>query len=593
MSYGIVDIKHMGDALRNTGYKSVSNAAAEIVDNSIEAGASDVFVILSETINRKSGRKIVGEIAFLDNGIGMNEEVLGKCLGIGATTRTARKGMGRFGVGLPQASLYACPRVEVYSWQNGFENCKKVFLDINAVKNGTQTDIADPVSTSLPDAYARYISYRTENKAYDFSKSGTLVLWKDCDRITPSTRVPLMDHLQRMLGKKFRHYIHEGKTEITVIPDEQQDGYRIVQPNDPLYLMEDNYVLCDPLKPDVACTGSSIHEGCIPAFVPWPEESGGDGTIRVPVKYYTSDGEVADSTVTITFSVVNRLFYDESAFPHGKNPGNCQFGKKFAKENAGISIVRAGREIDFGKFDYYEEVNEPTHRWWGCEIAFEPELDELFGVANNKQFVDLRMIAKEDKDEDVVPTIWDQLSTIIMGNIKSMLARNEEIRKKTRSGDSNKKIPLVDIINVVEAENEDGLAPVAEPSESDVVNAEQILIDQGNDHPTQDDVKAFFNNKLNLLYQAQGERGVPFDYRIVGSTVVLTINTQHKLYTEFLNGLNEGEDLTFKLVLAAAAMALSSTDARQKKANDAFVQQWYSRINQYIEEQLDPTVIDE
>lgn len=135
MGASIVDIRNMGDALRNTGYKNIESAVAEIIDNSVEANAKNIFVILREGI-ATSGRKVVTEIGFLDNGDGMSGDTLEKCLGIGASTRHARKGMGRFGVGLPQASLYACPEIEVYSWQNGIENAQKVYLDINKIKDG-------------------------------------------------------------------------------------------------------------------------------------------------------------------------------------------------------------------------------------------------------------------------------------------------------------------------------------------------------------------------------------------------------------------------------------------------------------------------
>lgn len=63
MGKSIVDIKHMGDALRNTGYKNIESAVSEIIDNSVEAGAKDIFLILSEEIS-KSGRKVVSEIGF-------------------------------------------------------------------------------------------------------------------------------------------------------------------------------------------------------------------------------------------------------------------------------------------------------------------------------------------------------------------------------------------------------------------------------------------------------------------------------------------------------------------------------------------------
>ena len=157
MAHEIVVVQQMGDALRNTGYKSIESAISEIIDNSIEALAKDVFIIISEKLDVNTGRKHVDEIAFLDNGTGMDFDQLGACLGIGFSTRGERRGMGRFGVGLPQSSLYACPCVEVYSWQNGYDNCKKVFLDIEKVKTGEQKVIDDPILEKIPNKYKKFL----------------------------------------------------------------------------------------------------------------------------------------------------------------------------------------------------------------------------------------------------------------------------------------------------------------------------------------------------------------------------------------------------------------------------------------------------
>lgn len=216
MGKSIVDIKNMGDALRNTGYKNIVSAVSEIIDNSVEANAKNIFLILREGI-AASGRKVVKEIGFLDNGDGMNSDILGSCLGIGSSTRKARKGMGRFGVGLPQASLYACPEIVVYSWQDGVENAQKVYLDINKIKDGEQTEIEDPIGSSIPEPYTSYIKYQTLTETYDFSKSGTLVIWKNCDRIKPKTRGPLVDTLEFNLGQKFRYFIHDGVSRIKMM----------------------------------------------------------------------------------------------------------------------------------------------------------------------------------------------------------------------------------------------------------------------------------------------------------------------------------------------------------------------------------------
>ena len=52
---------------------------------------------------------------------------------------------------------------------------------------------------------------------------------------------------------------------------------------------------------------------------------------------------------------------------------------------AGVSIVRAEREIDYGWYFMGTKRKENYDDWWRCEIRFNPELDELFGVTNTKQ----------------------------------------------------------------------------------------------------------------------------------------------------------------------------------------------------------------
>ena len=100
MGQSIVQIRQMGDALRSSGYKSIDSAVADLIDNSIEAGAHDVFVIMREHIDPETHTKVVYEFGILDNGCGMEISKLASCLGIGFTTKSDRRGMGRFGVGL-------------------------------------------------------------------------------------------------------------------------------------------------------------------------------------------------------------------------------------------------------------------------------------------------------------------------------------------------------------------------------------------------------------------------------------------------------------------------------------------------------------
>lgn len=594
MGKSIVDIKNMGDALRNTGYKNIESAVSEIIDNSVEANAKNVFVILRENV-AVSGRKVVTEIGFLDNGEGMSAEILGGCLGIGASTRQARKGMGRFGVGLPQASLYACPEIEVYSWQNGVENTKKVYLDINKVKEGIQTELDDPEDVNIPADYAGYIEYNTLTEKFDFSKSGTLVIWKNCDHVCPKTRGPLIEHLGFALGQKFRYFIHNGDCKIKIICHENQEAPVDVAPNDPMFLMEDNLVLCNPATPGKKYKPGEM-DGLEPPFELYTAKGTSPGEFEIPIKYINRNGEVTSSNVTIRFSIVKDIFYDETAFPGAQSPGNSELGKHAARLE-GISVIRANREIDFRRFDFYNVINEPQHRWWGCEIIFTPELDEAFGVANNKQYVELRQadVQEFDPEERDVPTVWEQLAPYITHTIKAMYAQNEETRKNTRSFEETKS-PSTEIINTVEndpanAEFDDEKSDVPPVSEEEAVQrGKEELKDFGFENPTDEQGAAFINNHVNIMYADRGERSPAFDYKPVLKTTVITINTSHKFYTSFLSKIYNSDDVktTFELFLASLIQSIRNTDQYQQVENDRLVNTWYAKLNNYISEQLNP-----
>ena len=595
MGKSIVDIKNMGDALRNTGYKNIASAVSEIIDNSVEARAKNIFVILREGV-AASGRKVVTELGFLDNGEGMNSDVLGSCLGIGASTRQARKGMGRFGVGLPQASLYACPEVEVYSWQGSVDNAQKVYLDINKIKNGEQTEIEDPIKDRIPEPYAGYIRYQTMVETYDFSQSGTLVIWKKCDRISPKTRGPLTEKLEFSLGQKFRYFIHEGVSKIKIVCDENPDVAVDVAPNDPLFLMDDNCVLCDPSEPKRVYKAGQKATAEAP-FEMYTAKGTGTGEVEVPVKYIDKNGTVMVSSVLVRFSIVKNKFYDETAFRKGTNPGNYALGKHAAKME-GISVIRAKREIDFRRFDFYNVINEPQHRWWGCEIIFEPELDEIFGVANNKQYVELKRTDVNDLDTDEadIPPVWEQLSMTIIPTIKAMYAQNEETRNNTRTFDRNTN-PSTDIINIVE--NDPAIADFENNQDEDaeMPSAEEVaeigkkeLKELGYENPTNEQGTAFINNSVNFVYADKGERASAFDYKTVLNTTVITINTSHKFYISFLNKIytNAEVKITFELFLASLIQSVKKLDSYQKIENDRLMTNWYNRLNNYISEQLNP-----
>lgn len=594
MGHEFIKISTMVDALRNTGYKSIESAMSEIIDNSIQWYSKNIFVIMSEELNSKTGRNNINEIAFIDNGSGMDTEVLAKCLAYGETTHKSRKGMGRFGVGLPQSSMYACPLVEVYSWYDGYDNCQKVVLDINAVKKQEKTELDDPVSCKVPEKYKKYLKYKVEIneeiKEYNFLEHGTLVIWKKCDRVNPKTINSLFKRLDLELGRRFRYFIDQGQVEIKLIHHENPDFSRNIMPNDPLLLMKSNIVLGNPNSPGRISVRDNIN--CTETlFETYTNKDFPDGIIDFPVKYVKfGTSEIKEGIVKIKFSKVKDIFYDQTAFPAG-DPGATQMGK-YIKMLEGISIVRADREIDFGQFDFYENTNQPQHRWWGCEINFEPELDEAFGVANNKQHVELK---REDEDayvDDEAKPMWIQLRGIINTTIKSMYDKNLKLRKNSRTIKDSQP-PSTNFVNEVEEEiasrsdEESSTDSIKKTTKQEdlLKKNEEDLKEQGLTDLTKDDITEYMNKSVKIFYGNISKYGPLFDYTFELGSCKITINMDHIYYQTYLANIFTDIDTktAFEFLIAAFVKSVDLTNSTQDEQNDKLVTNWNERLRKYTE----------
>lgn len=100
----------------------------------------------------------------------------------------------------------------------------------------------------IPDEYKKYINSkcpRFNNEEIDFRQSGTLVIWKKCDRNLPKKASSLLDKLQINLGRKFRYLIENKEQRIFLISTDNESLDESILPNDPLFVMENNLVLGD------------------------------------------------------------------------------------------------------------------------------------------------------------------------------------------------------------------------------------------------------------------------------------------------------------------------------------------------------------
>lgn len=152
--------------LRDTGY-SFNTAAADIIDNSIAANATDVNVRIELA---EDGRKFV---CFGDNGDGMDSEMLFDAMRYGAPARANLASLGKFGLGLKTASSSVCLRFTVISRQSDKADFAKLAWDLEHVEEQNQWEMLREEMTS--DDYELFEEL--------CGNKGTLVVWSKCDRL--------------------------------------------------------------------------------------------------------------------------------------------------------------------------------------------------------------------------------------------------------------------------------------------------------------------------------------------------------------------------------------------------------------------------
>lgn len=160
------DADRLIHGLRDTGY-NFNTAAADIIDNSIAAGAGRIDVLLDMDTD---GRKIV---TFADDGHGMTAEQLHGAMRYGAPVRSNLASLGKFGLGLKTASSSVCRHYTVISRRSEDQPLAKLAWDLDHVAAVNRWEmLREPVTEDEEERFDELVGSR-----------GTMVVWRKCDRI--------------------------------------------------------------------------------------------------------------------------------------------------------------------------------------------------------------------------------------------------------------------------------------------------------------------------------------------------------------------------------------------------------------------------
>lgn len=147
--FSIVAVDKFIQATRDSGYKGTSSAVAELVDNSLQAGATEISVSVTVEEREKTHPVV---LSVIDNGSGMDARTLRTALRFGGSTRfDDRSGLGRYGMGLPNSSLSQAKRVTVHSWRSKEGQVLNSYLDVDEIVAGNTTAVPEPEWVPRPD----------------------------------------------------------------------------------------------------------------------------------------------------------------------------------------------------------------------------------------------------------------------------------------------------------------------------------------------------------------------------------------------------------------------------------------------------------
>lgn len=371
--YGLMVPEAFVRGIRDLGYRSNGDAVAELVDNAIQAWADRVDVLLGYA-GSTSSRKPT-QLAVVDNGHGMEPRMIRMAVMWGGTHReNDRSGLGRFGFGLPCASVSLGRRFTVLSKIAG-AGLYAVELDLDAISTGAYTDpsgdivVPPPRPAQLPAFVADHIA-----TAYPGGwRSGTVVLIDKLDRLQWNTSQGLRDNISRQLAVTYHKL--RGGTGLFV------DGV-FVDPVDPLFLTPDFNLF-------------ALDDDRAQAFDP----------VRIDV--HSSEKGAYQGAVTLRYAWLPPSF---GSIDKNRDAVGVNANRRFAtlKDYHGIIFSRNGRLIDVQtRTPWTSFIN--NDRYIKVEVEFSASLDEAFGVTTSKQQVTVSRWIWERLREAGMPKAIEQL----------------------------------------------------------------------------------------------------------------------------------------------------------------------------------------
>jgi len=482
------------ESLRDSGH-SLPTALGEPIDNSLEARANEVKIRLDEARDAK-GKRHVHRIAIADDGEGMDTETLHHYLVLGFSTRYMRSDtIGKYGVGAKLAALNFGRRIDVWSRKAADEPWLHTHFDLDEAikdeKNGGDAGIDAPDQEPVPADLKDLVPKGT----------GTVVVWSRVDRLEDGRLAPNFDELrldvEKELSRIFRFFIRGG-IKLSV------NGKNLLA-YDPLMLMEESwadYVINKAAQEKPGMKGEPKH---------FPAEVIAEEPLEI-------GGHKAMLTITLYPKEVLRK----------RGLGGDDLAKQLRiEENKGaISFVRLNREVSYTNVPrIFPRGVEDADRFIGIQVAFDPKMDQFFGVRNVKRGV-------EPHGE-----LRDKIRVLLSRHLRLARKAIEEAWGKASREDQQH---LGEHAGVAAAAKEaDRVMPKGRATGPESEQEQQQILDdlasdvvKGDDEKAKQDYLRKIEDQPFVIESVDWAGPTFIDIKHLPGKVIIRLNTRHRFYRE-------------------------------------------------------------
>ena len=348
----IPSAKRLMKSLRDVGY-DFSSAVADIVDNSIEAGATKIEINVEF-----HGDKSFVTIA--DNGRGMTPEQIIEAMRFGSDRDYSKEDLGKFGLGLKTSSLSQCRFFAVASRTAKQDKAEAYCWDMDYVEKTDKWHVL-----SLEDKTWAPVVYDPLKK-----NTGTVVLWWKVDR---------------MLGYEHPYGEHANKKLISMCRDLEEH----------LAMVFHRFLTGRVLGREtvrMSINGNPIKSW--DPFVRYEAKTLVLPPIKLAIEHEGTKGEVLIEPYVLPsqqeFSTIEK--FDSAAGPANWN------------QQQGFYIYRAGRMIQSGGWCRLRTPDEHT-KLARIALSFSPDLDDALKLNVAKRQVQLPAEYRDAIDKIIQPIV--------------------------------------------------------------------------------------------------------------------------------------------------------------------------------------------